>query len=152
MDGNFLDSFIRSIYRERQVIATPYGYPVVFNSTIAASGNDTQSLSITANADFILTRIAFKAYAAASLAAGTTVFIPNVRLLITDQGSNEQYTSSAVDLSSYGYNALQTPKNLPYPRFVSGRTALTLQVSNADTAASVFGLNVTLEGMLIRQL
>ena len=152
MNGNFLDSFIRSIYGEKRAIATPYGYPVFFNTTIAASGNDTASLSITANADFILTRVAYKGYSAASLAAGTAVFIPNVRLLITDQGSNEQYTSSAVDLSSYGYNALQTPKDLPYPRFVSGRTALTLQVSNADTAAAIYGLNVTLEGMLIRKV
>lgn len=144
--------FARDIYRGRRFILTPYAFPVNFG-TLAASGNGSQSLSITANADFILTRVRYKGKAAATGAAVNVsqLLVPNVSLLITDQGSNEQYSSAAVPVESYGFNS-QFVGDLPFPRWITGRTALSLQVTNNDSASPVHQFVVTLEGVLARQL
>lgn len=152
IDVQAINEFARMIYGERKFILTPYAYPIAFG-TLAASSQATQSLGITANADFILTRVRYTAFAAATGAAPTAinVFIPNVSVLITDQGSNEQYSSAAVPLQSFGANS-QAVDDLPYPRFIAGRTSLTFQATNNDSAGSAYQLSLVLVGVLARQL
>lgn len=149
-----LEDFARKIYSRAQkdFILTPYGYSVRLGD-IASGGNATGNLSITANADFILTAVRYAGFASTADAGSTVsnIFVPSLSLLITDQGSNEQYTSSAVKLSNYGFNAQQLG-TLPYPRYIAGRTALTLQVTNDDTGATAFGVEIYLEGVLARTL
>ena len=80
----------------------------------------------------------------------STKTAPFVRLLITDSGSNEQYTAQAVDLENYSQNGIGA-HTLPYPRIVSGRSTLTIQATNyAPTAETYTTLDVFLEGLLIR--
>lgn len=158
IDSSVIQAFARDLYTDRATgqvrpfILTPYSYPVNFGD-IAALAQATQQLSITANADFIFTALRYQCFATTADAGAvqTSVFVPSVSLLITDQGSNEQYMSSAVKLASYGFNSQQLG-TLPFPRFIAGRTALTFQATNDDTGASVFGLQIALEGALVRQL
>jgi hypothetical protein len=72
-----------------------------------------------------------------------------VRILITDSGSNEQFTNSAVDLENYSTNA-NIVNDLPYPRIISGRSTLTVQVTNYDTTTTYSTLDVSFEGVLVR--
>lgn len=147
-----IQDFARSIYGARRYILTPYAYPIIVGQ-VAASGTATASLSITANADFIFTRLRYKGYSTSTGAAVnvSTALIPNVSVLITDQGSNEQYSSAAVPISSYGSNS-QGIEDLPFPRFIAGRTALTFQVINNDSANILYQLSLVMEGVLARQL
>lgn len=145
---NELRSWIQTLYPGKRLTMVPYGYNLTF---LALAQNTTQSaqLSITANADFVLLAVNHRAHIAAAQTVSTKT-APFVRMLITDSGSNEQFTSSAVDLESYSTNGgYENP--LPFPRWIGGRTALTVQVSNfAPTAETYAVLNLYFEGLLIR--
>lgn len=146
-----IQAFANMVYAGRPFILTPFAYPVVFTS-LAQNASSTASLSITANADFILTRIRYRAWiSSAGLTYNTTV-IPNVQILVTDTGSNEQFTNTSVDLANWGYNNSQAVGALPYPRYIAGRTALSVAVTNNSPASETYGrLEILFEGCLARQ-
>jgi len=50
----------------------------------------------------------------------STKTAPLVRMLVTDSGSNEQFTNVAVDLENYSTNG-NIINSLTYPRIISGR-------------------------------
>jgi hypothetical protein len=76
---------------------------------------------------------------------------PYVRMLVTDSGTNEQFTNSAIDLENYSTNA-NIINLLDYPRIISGRSTIQIQVSNYATAATgtLAILDITLMGVLVR--
>jgi len=144
-----IQAFANQIYGGRPLVILPYGYPVTFTS-LAQNATQTQQLSITANADFILTGFKYRASvgAAETVSNKTAAF---VRMLITDSGTNEQYTSGAVDLENYATNGASQAGFLPYPRFVSGRTALSITVTNfSPGGGQTYLLDLLLEGVLVR--
>lgn len=144
-----LQAFAQQIYGGRPLVIVPYGYGLTFTS-LAQNATATQQLSITANADFILTGIKYRASVAATetVSNKTAAF---VRMLITDSGTNEQFTSAAVDLENYATNGASQVGGLPYPRFISGRTALTVTVTNfSPGAGQTYLLDLFFEGVLIR--
>jgi hypothetical protein len=71
-----------------------------------------------------------------------------VRILVTDSGSNEQFTNAAVDLENYSTNG-NIINNLPYPRIVSGRSTLTIQISSYE-ASQTLNLDLSFSGVLVR--
>lgn len=147
---SFLDlqAFASAIYNGRQLLMVPYAYNVTVLA-LAQNGVSNQSLSITANADFILTGMKYRAQigAAQTVSNKTAAF---VRVLITDSGSNEQFTNAAVDLENYSTNGGDS-RDLPFPRFIQGRTALTMQFTNyAPTAETYTSIDFMLEGVLVR--
>jgi hypothetical protein len=73
---------------------------------------------------------------------------PLVRMLVTDSGSNEQFTNSAVDIENYSTNG-NIINDLPYPRIVSGRSTLTVQVTSYEASVSL-NLDIVIEGCLVR--
>jgi hypothetical protein len=77
-----IQAFANQIYGGRPLVILPYGYPVTFTS-LAQNATQTQQLSITANADFILTGFKYRASvgAAETVSNKTAAF---VRMLITD--------------------------------------------------------------------
>lgn len=129
-------------------VLTPYGYNVTVTS-LAAAATSTQSLSITANADFILTGIRYRAMIAAAAQTVSNKTAAAVRLLITDTGTNEQFTNSAIDLENYSTNGGDA-RDLPYPRLIQGRTALSLQFTSFAAAETYAPLDLYLEGVLVR--
>lgn len=132
----------------RRLLITPYGYNVSFAS-LAQNASASQTLNIAANADFIMLTIHHRASIGTAQNVSTKT-APYVRLLITDSGSNEQFTQSPVDLENYSTNG-NIINRLPYPRIVSGRSTLTIQVSNyAPTAETYSTLDLFFEGVLVR--
>lgn len=128
---------------------TPYGYTATF-AALAQNATATQQINITANGDFVLTGLRHRAQIGAAQTVSTKT-APFVRVLLTDSGSNEQFTAQAVDLENYSQNGV-APVALPYPRFIQGRTSLTVQATNyAPTAETYTTLDVFLEGVLVRK-
>jgi|688.fasta_scaffold35517_10 hypothetical protein len=144
-----LQAFANQIYGGRPLVMVPYGYALTF-SALAQNATQTQQLSITANADFILTGLKYRASigAAETVSNKTAAF---VRILITDSGTNEQFTSGPVDLENYATNGASQVGGLPYPRFISGRTALTVTATNfSPGGGQTYLLDLFLEGLLVR--
>ena len=147
---SFLDiqSFASQIYGGKPLLMVPYAYTVTFTA-LAPGAQQSQSLSITANADFILTALRYRASigTAQNVSTKTAAY---ARVLITDSGSNEQFTNAAVDLENYSTNGGDS-RDLPFPRFLQGRTALTFQMTNyAPTAETYSTIDLFLEGVLVR--
>lgn len=144
-----LQAFANQIYGGRPLVMVPYGYALTF-SALAQNTTQTQQISITANADFILTGLKYRASIgnAETVSSKTAAF---VRLLITDSGTNEQFTSGPVDLENYATNGASQVGGLPYPRFISGRTALTVTATNfSPGGGQTYLLDLFLEGLLVR--
>lgn len=144
-----LQAFANQIYGGRPLVLVPYAYNVIFTG-LAQNATATQQLSITANADFILTGLKYRASVAATETVSNKV-AAFVRVLITDSGTNEQFTSGPVDLENYATNGASQVGGLPYPRFISGRTALTITATNfSPGAGQTYLLDLLLEGVLVR--
>lgn len=143
-----LQAYANQIYQGRPILMVPYAYNVTFSGVTALS-TQTQSLSITANADFILTRILSRT-ADATAQTISNMNAPYARILITDSGSNEQYTNNAIDLMNYTSVGQSDLGDLPYPRFVSGRTALTLVLTEYGNIPGPQTIDVSLQGVLVR--
>jgi hypothetical protein len=142
-----IEAFASKFYQGRPLLLTPYDYVLTFSSLTAGS-SQTQTLSITANADFIFLQMhhhANVAYAAQTVANKTA---PLARILITDSGTNEQFTNAAVDLENYSTNG-NIINNLPYPRIISGRSTLTVQVTSYE-ASQTLNLDLSFSGVLVR--
>lgn len=78
----------------------------------------------------------------------STKVAPLARILITDSGSNEQFTNSSVDLENYSTNGNIINK-FDYPRIVSGRSTLTVQLTSYE-ASQTLNVDVFFEGVLVR--
>jgi len=143
-----IESFASKFYQGRPLLLTPYDYVLTFTA-LAANTSATQTLSITANADFIFLQLHHRATSSAF--AGQTVstkVAPLARILITDSGTNEQFTNAAVDLENYSTNG-NIVNELPYPRIVSGRSTLTVQLSSYEASATI-NIDLSFSGVLVR--
>lgn len=143
-----LEQFIQRFYPAQRMLITPFGYPVQF-AALAQLGVLTQNVNIAANADFLFLSVRHHAQIGAAQTISTKT-APFVRLLVTDSGTNEQYTNGSVDLANYSSDGYYDHQ-LPYPRIISGRSALSLTVTNyAPTAETYTTLDIFLEGCLLR--
>jgi hypothetical protein len=144
-----IQSFLNQLYGGRPLSVVPYGYTITFTDLVSPDVTSTQTLGITANADFVLLAIKYRQTANASQTVSNKL-ASLYRVLITDSGSNEQFTNSAVELESYATNGNTDQGLLPYPRFLAGRTTLTVTVSSFSTLVSTTTLDLFLEGVLVR--
>jgi hypothetical protein len=142
-----IETFASKFYQGRPLLLTPYGYNLTFSS-LAAGTSATQTLNIAANADFIITGLHHRATNAAAGQTVSTKIAPLCRVLVTDSGSNEQFTNSAVDLENYSTNGNIINK-LDYPRIISGRSTLTVQLTSYE-ASNTLSIDVFFEGVLVR--
>lgn len=138
------------VARPRPLSIIPYGYNVTFTALTAATVQS-QNINIAANADFIA--LGMRSRAGVGVGVGInvgTIPVPFARLLITDTGSNEQFTNTAVDLHNYAPSA-PYPLPLPYPRIVSGRSVLQCTITMyAPAAETVTTLDLFVYGVLVR--
>lgn len=142
-----IETFASKFYQGRPLLLTPYAYNLTF-SALAAGASATQTVNIAANADFIITGLHHRANVAAAAQTVSSKTAPLARILITDSGSNEQFTNSAVDLENYSTNGNIINK-LDYPRIVSGRSTLTVQLTSFE-ATNTLNIDVVFEGVLVR--
>jgi len=141
---------VRPNGQETKLLLVPYAYTIPF-ANVAANTTQSQQLSITANADFIHVATSIRANAAQAAQTIANVPLPLWRLLITDSGTNEQYTNAPIDIGNFatkipgsGYSDVHS-----YPRIVSGRSSLTLQVTSYE-ASQAYYADIALIGMLVR--
>ena len=156
-----VQSFLGQIYGQsvpdgnggsRWAVPSLVVYPYAFTTTFAAlaqGATQTNVLQITANADFVAFAVSYRAQigGAQTVNTKTAAFC---RLLITDSGTNEQFTAQAVDLENYCTNG-GDDRPLSYPRFVAGKSSLTMQLTNyAPTAETYTTVDIVIEGVLCR--
>ena len=145
-----LEAFVSRFYGGKRLLLTPYAYNTIFTA-LAQGSSQTNTVTIAANADFVLLGLHHRAQIAAAQNISTKT-APFARILITDSGSNEQFTAQPVDLENYSTNG-NIVNNLAYPRIIAGRSTLTVQVTNyAPTAETYATLDVMLEGVVGRAL
>ena len=142
-----IESYASKFYQGRPLLLTPYSYVLTFSSLTAGS-SQTQTLSITANADFILLQLHHHANVAGAAQTVANKTAPLATILVTDSGTNEQFTNAAIDLESYSTNG-NIINNLPYPRIVSGRSTLTVQVTSYE-ASQTNNILLSFDGVLVR--
>lgn len=124
---------------------TPWAYTLTF-AALAPAGVATQQLNIQANSDFILVEIGIRANTGAAQTVATAV-LPFLRMLLTDSGTNEQLMASPVDVCVYCTIAANGTENtLPYPRLLTGRSSLTVQMSNYAPVAETYSFDVLFTG------
>jgi hypothetical protein len=142
-----IEAFASRFYQGRALLITPYAYTITFSS-LTAGATASQVINIAANADFMALMFHHRANVAAAGQTVSNKTAPLVRLLVTDSGSNEQFTNAAVDIENYSTNG-NIINDLPYPRIVSGRSTLTLQVTSYE-ASQTLNLDISIEGVLVR--
>lgn len=151
-----LQEFIDRTYREAQLPANtrkvilPKKYGTTF-PPIALATTATQQIQIASNGDFFLTRISFRGNIAAAAQTVNSVPVPNMRCLITDSGSDEQWANQAIDLSQWGQNAgLGFYMDEVFPRVIGGKSTITIALTNFDAALSTVGIDFTLHGVICK--
>jgi hypothetical protein len=148
-----IDAFITAMYTPRggpvpSLTIIPYQYPIAPIVALAAAGGvNTQQLVMQANSDFLCFEILTRANIAHAAETVSTETLFQGTVLITDSGSNQQWTNAAVDVENYCSTGFR--KNpLPYPKLTEGRSALTVVTTNTS-AASAFNITMSFSGVLI---
>lgn len=150
-----LEAFLSRFYvdpqtgRPRQLLLTPYAYSAQFTA-LAVDTSSTANINISAVADFVILNISHRATVGSTAQNVSTKTAPCVRMLITDSGSGEQFTNTAVDLETMSTNG-NPFFELPYPRIVTGKSSLQVQVTNfANSDETYATLDIVLNGVQVR--
>lgn len=127
----------------------PFEYNLTITGLVAVGGVSTSQLNINSNADFVLTRISYAAVTGTAQNVGNKT-VAQVRVQITDAGSARPFFNTAVPLENFASNEYPD-RFLSYPRFLSGNTSLTVAATGYGTAAETYTLDLTFDGMNVRQ-
>jgi len=135
--------------RNMGLIIVPYSYNLIFPA-LAVATPQTQVLNITANADFVHVRTAFRTNLAGATQTSGTVPYALARVMIVDSGSNEQFMAQPVDLVNYcSVIGPEMEADHVYPRVVTGRSSLTVTLTPYE-AVQTPAVDLTLIGVLVR--
>lgn len=126
----------------------PYSYPMNFTS-LAADAPQSGVLTLSANADFIA--LGLRHFTMLGTDTSPTILSKpagDIRCLITDTSSGDQFTNGSVLLENYGANG--TGEILfDFPRLLPGRSALSVQITNL-TGATITVTQLEIHGVLVR--
>jgi hypothetical protein len=142
-----LEAYAGRFYGGRPLLITPYAYTVTFSS-LAPAATSSSVINIAANADFIVTEFHARSNVGGAAQTISNMTAPMIRVLVTDSGSNEQFTQSAVDIITYT-TVGNFSNELPYPRIVSGRSTLTVQLTNYS-GSETYNVDFVASGVLVR--
>jgi hypothetical protein len=131
-------------------VFVPKWFAVIFTA-IAPAGTQTQQINISANGDFFMVRMLYAANIANAAQTVSTLVVPELRVQVTDSGTDELFANQAVDINSMASLSSNANKDehLPYPRVVTGRSTLTVSVSNVE-AANTYNVEFVLQGILVK--
>jgi hypothetical protein len=133
-------------------VFVPKRYAVLFTG-IAPAATQALPVNISANGDFFLTRMLFAANIANAAQTNNTLVIPELRIQITDSGSDELFCNQACDIASVA--SLSTLSDTgggtdePYPRVITGRSTITVSITNNE-AANTYNVEFILVGVLVK--
>lgn len=153
-----LEAFIRRVYNPKGEIdpisraefnqtlsLEAYDYPLEFTDLVSGQ-TQTKTFAIASNADFVMTSPRYRAV----VDDANRDVIPQVKILLTDTGSNAQLMSDATDISTYFGQIGKAPYDIMYPRIINGRSAMSVQVTSYAAAETYSFLELTFAGVLVR--
>ena len=146
-----IETFCARYYGALAFTIIPYGYNMTFPA-LAQGTVQTQQLNVVANADFMLLAIGHRSYLSTQAASQLqgTMLAPFIRMLLTDGGSNQQLSNQSVDLNNYGSGGGDNfYHRLPYPRIISGRSTLQVQMTNYAPFAESYYTDLYFEGVQV---
>lgn len=147
-----LSEYIATIYpATTRKVVVPYKYPITFTN-LTAGQTQTGNINITANADFIHTRTGFHATNVPVTAlTASSIVIPAARVLLNDSGTNENFSQAAIDLGCFITQSVASGfvEDEPYPRVISGRSNISVQIVSYESAAA-YNIDIVLIGVLVR--
>lgn len=112
---------------------------------IAAAASQTNSLSIQADSDFVVQKLAFTADIAAAAVTDSTRITPLCTLLITDTGSGRQMMNQAISiLDLFGFGG--SPFILPQPKVFRANTLISITMVNFS-AATTYNVRLSFIGV-----
>lgn len=126
---------------DRKII--PYNYSIAFLA-LAANTTITGSISIEADADFIVRKTAYQADVVGLAQTSSTIVIPLVTFQITDTATARNLSNIQIPVTSY-FGTGERPFILPMPRKYRANSVISFTVSNIS-AATVYNLRLTLIG------
>jgi hypothetical protein len=141
-----LESFAQRFYENKVLSLKPYTYRARFDA--AAQGVPiTQIVSIAANADFLCTALSYQVVNPEDVNDSTDV-IALASLNISDTATNEGLSNQDVDINNLAGRGFD--KQLVYPQWYSGRSAVNVLLTNRSPTA--LNLDLVFKGVLIRVL
>ena len=149
-----LREWVKSLYAQNgqnpdRLWIEPYSYTYSVTGLAAVGGTNAGQLAINANADFVCTRISYAASVGAVQTLATKP-IAQVRATIIDAGSARPFFNVATALENFAANEYPT-RFLPYPRWLSANTTLSIQLVGYGTTAETYAIDLTFEGVAVRQ-
>lgn len=152
-----IEDWVRRIYASQlgpdvaqRLWLEPYSYVVTFASFVAEPGAYSAQLAINSNADFVLLRINYEATLPSAQNVSTKPVVP-ARLQVTDAGSGQAFFSSAMPLETICSHAFPS-RFMPYPRFLSANSSLSLSLNGYGTAGETFDfVDIVFDGIRVRQ-
>lgn len=149
-----LREWVKSLYAQNgqnpdRLWIEPYSYTYTAAALAAVGGSATGQLAINANADFVCMRISY----AASLGTAQTVSskpVAQVRATIIDAGSARPFFNTATALENFASNEYPN-RFLSYPRWLSANTTLSIQLVGYGAAAESYDIDLTFDGVSVRQ-
>lgn len=143
-----IESFAELMYSRPidDLYLVPYSYPLAFEE-VASNATVSGIITLSANADFIA--LGLRNFAAGdSTYTITSKLAGDIRCLITDTSSGDQFTNGSVILENYGANG--TGEVLfDFPRLLAGRSALSVQLTNL-TGQTLIVSQLEIHGVLVR--
>lgn len=115
--------------------------------SLAAGTTATNTVSIQADSDFELMKLAFAADVAAGVQTDSTRVIPQCTLIILDTGSGRQLMNQGIDLSTF-FGTGQMPFIMPLIKTFRANTAIQLALTNYS-AAQTYNVRLSLIGAKI---
>lgn len=122
-----------------------YQFPTF--ASIVAGGNQTQSIIIQADSDFLIEKLTYQADLAGVAQTDSTRPLPNATILITDTGSGRQLSNIAVPITAI-FGTGQEPFILPRPKRISARSTIQAVIVSFE-AAAVLTIRLSLIGRKI---
>ena len=143
-----LNSILNSMYEGRPLLLQPMGFPLSLSAALAAGATQTQQLTITGNADFLLTVVGYRATVAGAAQTVSGKTAAQVRILMTDSSSGNQFTQGPVDIENFCTNGAYG-RGFSWPRLLRGRSSVTVQLTNYGTEV-YSALELFLDGVLVQ--
>ena len=122
-----------------------YQFPTF--TSIAAGGNQTQSVIIQADSDFLIEKFTYQSDIAGAAQTDSSRVIPNATILITDTGSGRQLSNIAVPISAL-FGSGQEPFILSRPKRVAARSTLQAVIVSFE-AVSINTVRISMIGRKI---
>jgi hypothetical protein len=109
---------------------------------LGANALFSSTFDISSNGDFVAVGVRCPVYIGANY-----IDTPNLRIKMTDTGSNEQISDKFVDINAVK-DSVSERSGLVYPRIYSGRSSVNVEFQNGATALDIVRFSVV--GVLVR--